>query len=61
MLLEDTERPGDAHAYYLEALRIRPDYPEAHYNYAILQENQGDQAGAEPHYIEALRLRPDYP
>ena len=44
-----------------EALRLRPDYPEAHNNLAILLRATGDHGGAAKHYREALRLRPDYP
>ena len=46
---------------YREALRIRPDYPEAHNNMAILSKAQGDETAAAQHYQEALRLRPEYP
>ena len=46
---------------YEQALRLRPDYPEAHYNYAILLTERGELDGADMHYREALRLRPDYP
>ena len=46
---------------YREALRLRPDYPEAHNNMAILRKAQGDDDAAAQHYREALRLRPEYP
>jgi tetratricopeptide (TPR) repeat protein/class 3 adenylate cyclase len=55
---ENTEEEA---ACYPEALRLRPDYPEAHNNYAILLKAMGDLAAAAEHYQEALRLRPDYP
>src|SRR2546430_1147230 len=45
---------------YREALRLRPDYAEAHYNYAALLAARGSLAGAAEHYRAALRLRPDY-
>ena len=46
---------------YREALRVRPDYPEAHNNYAVLLRAHGEHAPAANHYQEALRIRPDYP
>jgi tetratricopeptide (TPR) repeat protein len=46
---------------YQEALRLRPEYPEAHVNYAILLRARGNLAEATRHYQEALQLRPDYP
>jgi len=46
---------------YEDALRLRPDYPEAHNNLAILLRLRGDAREAAGHYQEALRLRPDYP
>jgi len=46
---------------YREALCLRPEYAEAHVNYAILLRARGDVTEATRHYQEALRLRPDYP
>ena len=46
---------------YREALRLRPDYAEAHVNYAVLLRSRGEETEATRHYHEALRLRPDYP
>lgn len=43
------------------AIRLRPDYPEAHNNLAILLRRCGNESAAARHYQEALRLRPDYP
>jgi len=50
----------EAHCYH-EALRLRPDYPEAHNNLAALLKFQGDEDAAAEHYRQALALRPDYP
>jgi class 3 adenylate cyclase len=55
---EGTEAEAEC---YEQALRLRPDYPEAHFNYAIMLTEQGELDGADSHYREALRLRPDYP
>ncbi len=55
------ENSKDEEAYYLKALELEPDYPEANNNLAILLRSKGDPSGAAKHYREALRLRPGYP
>ena len=57
---EKENSPEEANNYR-EALRLRPDYPEAHNNLAILLRAQGDQTEPAKHYREVLRQRPDYP
>jgi len=57
----ERENSGDEEACYREALRLRPDYAEAHNNLAILLRTRGEHADAAEHYRTALRLRPDYP
>jgi tetratricopeptide (TPR) repeat protein len=47
-------------ASYREALRLRPNYPEAHNNLGAAQRYQGQLDEAVASYREALRLRPDY-
>jgi Flp pilus assembly protein TadD/class 3 adenylate cyclase len=46
---------------YREALRLRPDYPEALNNLAVVLRARGQGAEAAQRYQEALELRPDYP
>ncbi len=46
---------------YREALRMRPDYAEAHNNLAILMRARAELADAAAHYQQALSQRPDYP
>jgi len=48
-------------ACYREALRLRPDYPEAHNNLAVTLRVLGQLEEAEQHYRAALRLRAGYP
>lgn len=55
---ENTEEEAEA---YRTALELRPDYPEAHNNLAILLRRRGELAEGARHYREALRLRPEYP
>ena len=57
-LLENSRAEADC---YREALRLRPDYAEAHTNLGIVLRALGDAGGAERHYREALTLRPHYP
>jgi tetratricopeptide (TPR) repeat protein len=59
-LLADRGDANGAAAHYLEAIRVRPRYPDPHNNLANLLHDRGDVAGALFHYREALRLRPGY-
>jgi tetratricopeptide (TPR) repeat protein len=53
---------SDAEAHcYREALRLRPEYAEAHNNLGVLLRSRGDDENAERHYQQALVARPDYP
>jgi tetratricopeptide (TPR) repeat protein len=49
----------EAMRHFSEALRIRPDYPEAHNNLAAALAKQGRIKEAISHYAEALRIKPD--
>ena len=55
---ENSQQEADC---YREALRLRPEYPQAHNNLAVVLKALGEEAAAAEHYREALRLRPDYP
>ncbi|HYU19389.1 MAG TPA: tetratricopeptide repeat protein [Chloroflexota bacterium] len=57
----DRENSDEEADCYRQALRLRPDYPEAHSHLAVLLKARGDYAAAAEHYRQALRLRPDYP
>jgi tetratricopeptide (TPR) repeat protein len=52
------DRPG-AIAEYREAIRLRPDAPEAHYNLGVGLQASGDLPGAAAEYREVIRSRPD--
>jgi tetratricopeptide (TPR) repeat protein len=43
-----------------QALRIKPDLPEAHYNLGIALEKAGRVPEAIQHYKQALRIKPDF-
>ena len=45
---------------YQEALRLKPDFAEAHNNLGNALRDQGQLAAAVAHYQEALCLKPDY-
>ena len=47
-------------AQYQEALRLKPDYAEAHNNLGIALKDQGQLTEAMAQYQEAIRLKPDY-
>ena len=46
--------------FYGEAIRLKPDVPEAFYNRGIARFSKGDREGALKDYNEAIRLKPDY-
>jgi tetratricopeptide (TPR) repeat protein len=48
-------RPGSR-----QAIRIKPDYPEAHYNLGMILYRLGRLTEAEGDFRQAARLRPDY-
>ena len=53
-------RWGDARENLEAALRLVPDYAEAHYEYGRWLEKQGRRDEAAERYRRALRLRPDF-
>jgi Flp pilus assembly protein TadD len=60
-LLDEQGKPADAEKEFREALRIKPDYPDAHNSVGVLLADQGKPAEAEREYREAIRINPDYP
>ena len=56
-------RPGEADeaiAEYREAMRLKPDFAEAHINLGVALRDQGKLDEAIAEYREALRLKPDH-
>jgi tetratricopeptide (TPR) repeat protein len=53
-------RENEAIAFYTEALRLKPDYAEAHNNLAYVLAKLGRRDEAIAHLNEAIRLKPDY-
>ena len=60
MIAEATARAREAATQFAAALALRPDYPQAHYNWGLALEQQGRRPEAAEHYRDALRLKPDY-
>ena len=58
--LEGEGRLDEAISHYYEAIRIKPDYAEAHDNLGITLQKQGRLEEAIAHYAEAIRIKPDY-
>ena len=50
---------SEAEEHYREALRLQPDAPETHYNYALLLRARGEAELAEQHFRTARELAPE--
>jgi tetratricopeptide (TPR) repeat protein len=55
-----SHRLPDAIGEYEQALRLKPDYAEAHYNLGVALARLGRLSQAVGHWEQALRSRPDY-
>jgi CHAT domain-containing protein/TolA-binding protein len=51
----------DAIASLYEAIRLKPNYPDAYFNRGVAQYHVGQYEDAIASYNEAIRLKPDYP
>ena len=51
---------GEAVGHLKEALRLNPDYAEAHCNLGVSLGKQGRLDDAITHFEKAIRLNPDY-
>ncbi len=58
LLLPDKD---EALRYFEEAVRLNPNYPEAHNNLGYILAGRKNLAEAIPHYLAALKNRPRYP
>ena len=59
-LKEKQGDPEEALKNYAEAIRLKPDFPNAYYGRGVAKYNLGDKQGAIADYNEAIRLKPDY-
>lgn len=59
-LLAGSGRLPEAIPHLVEALRLRPDYPQAHVSLGSALASQGRLEEARAQFEEALRLRPDF-
>jgi len=58
--LRVSSRLDEAALHLSEALRLRPEFPLAHYNLACVLADQGHQEEAIIHLNQALAQKPDY-
>ena len=61
LALAQAGRIPEAIAQYEQALRLKPDYAEAHNNLGIALEQVGKIEEATAHYEQTLRIKPDFP
>jgi tetratricopeptide (TPR) repeat protein len=60
MALAQLGRMPEAMAQWKHALRINPDYAEAHFGLGIALEQTGKREEAIAHYEQAVRIKPDF-
>ncbi|HBA60746.1 MAG TPA: hypothetical protein DCZ92_07995 [Elusimicrobia bacterium] len=60
LLLDEMGRPAEAHDQFVEAIRLRPDYGYAYYNYGNALAALGRLEESIPQFRHAVRLMPDY-
>jgi tetratricopeptide (TPR) repeat protein len=53
-------RPQEAIGHYEQAVRLKPDFAEAHYNWGVALEQAGRVQEAIGHYEQSLRIKPDF-
>ncbi len=57
-MLEETGRPEAAREHLRQAVRLEPNYPDAHYNLAFVCEKLGAYAEAQQHWQAYVKLDP---
>jgi tetratricopeptide (TPR) repeat protein len=58
--LDKEGRTDEAIVYYFKALRIEPNYWDAHYNLGNALDKKGRTNDAIKHYLEVLQIKPDH-
>jgi tetratricopeptide (TPR) repeat protein len=58
--LSEAGKPAEAAAHFERAVRLKPDYAEAHYSYGAVLQQLGKVPEAVGQYEQALRTKPDY-
>ena len=53
-------RVQEAIGHWEQAVQIKPDFVEAHYNLGIALEQTGKAREAVKHFEQALQIRPDF-
>lgn len=57
---DNTTAGNEAEKFLLRAARLKPDWPEPHYELALLYENESRAEKAMVEYEETIRLKPDF-
>jgi tetratricopeptide (TPR) repeat protein len=60
VILKGLDRLNEAEVSYRQAITLKPDYAEAHYNLGVMLQEHGRLNEAEASYTQAITLKPDF-